>query len=571
MEIEKTSYKNMLQNFIKNRLYIYLIIFIEFYQIWFNSINFFLLIFEKSKPNNFEDDMGYINYYLKYISLNYHLKVAFSIDNYSNSTNSESRDNNDSITSLQASSEENAIIEYNYIKHEYDIYFLLCIFLFIYLNILIFLFFINCERHNLNVINNFSKKNLNGNIYNSNSNEYIPKITQYKYLYFVNFCEMIFHVFGEFILIVVFNSFICSFQESFLLEAIDSIYHPVQMLISIITLIMYLFIYITYIKKIRIIFNFSKLTSCHYDNIFSYKYDYLNLISKILASLINTLCEYPKRNELTIKILAFFFLLNYIVFFFHQNYYCLIKQGFLYIINENYNFLRLFFINLFVMIILSRIIIDHKFKIDADCILSIIAFTSFALILTFHIKKENKSNFLNDENSILNQMIFIINSIFTEKEKKILDNVSKIILYHKIKYRYKACFINFIYKFKISSFLNASLKKLDRGKIHFITKENQHLLYICKIFMLNYGITDEEEEKKLKKNVYREITESDESLKGFLKKIKKNFSKNKSSIHSDKLNHKKAFDPNKQKKNNLERQANLGELNMKESNRYSEL
>jgi len=226
------------------------------------------------------------------------------------------------------------------------------------------------------------------------------------------------------------------------------------MLISIVLVISYIYIYISFIKNVNLIIQYNKELSTHYDHLFSVSYDSFMILLKILISLDNALDINKVTSNKTsyfCKIIILFVFIFYGISLIFNNF---VLKKILYLSNHKFNILRLF-LNIFFMmififfVIFSKIIFTKIYSVYLCSFLTLI----ISIFLCYMINKNNYIAIYTTNNYIL-QMIYILNVKYNSNSKEMLSELTNLMFYHKnyCKY-YLNCKICDLEVFEMDEFL----------------------------------------------------------------------------------------------------------------------
>lgn len=355
----------------KNRVYIYLLLFLEFISIFVEIINSCYKIVTVNY--NTEPSMLLIN--LKYISFYYYLKQVNTCSN-------------------------NPCFLPDYLFY--------IIIGFVIIIFLLFLMIIKMDER-INYNKKDSKKTISS-----------PKLILNFLI--VNSLDILFHIMGLFVIYMSIN------------KLIDSIVNQnyINLIISLIILVIFLYSYFIYVLYVNIIIQFSYI-SFHYDYKFSKDYDLLLIILKVIISVENNIVQFAVNHDSKILYVNIIIILT-LCFYFMKILINLYKKEVLFIVNLKYNIFRLaLIIFTFFASIIYLCLVDNLengvYKIS-EIFLYIISNLVITLYFVIWFNDNYETIMFNNDNKIYH-LIYVLTEKFNKSNLEIEKLINVILIRHK--------------------------------------------------------------------------------------------------------------------------------------------
>lgn len=550
------AYNNTLKFIIKNAFFIYFLMLLEFIQVFTDAIRFSRLLSEtlyyreinslanqeqytntsyiitekndnplRISNNNqtlySDSDTNSIINNLKYLCINWQIKNKFISGHEYNWIISTNVNNFINSTEPYSSTNSNTFVIYAYDKLTS-----LIIFVILFFMVMLLRFIINkeCNQGKEKLIIFENLKNLMQTDSRQSADIYQ---SDYRFILIilVNLFEIIYRVFSSIILDIFMNLLFFSMFNLFHFseitnnsQSISSTIYVLIMLFSLFCVGFYISLNWIYISLLEINFRFSKDFSFHCDKFFSQIFDYFLLFSKIIFAIEKNSSRILIQN----KYLFTFFRVSYFIFALAIMLYFIIKlilRNFMFLINKNFNRVRMFFLLLIIFNYISEFIFQHNYVISISSFENLFANIIFSYIFSeilVQINYEKVINLTKTPSGILYQMIFIIDYYYTTlnnhfninsdiADKQIELDMEKLIFYilikHKTTCQVKECKINQLKGFKIESIFRAFLYEIENPlKIHEIDKENSYIIDALRIVISDQININENKNKNFEEN-----------------------------------------------------------------------
>lgn len=205
----------------------------------------------------------------------------------------------------------------------------------------------------------------------------------------------------------------------------------VKFLMSLILLAVLIYFYFYFIMNNNLILQFNKNLSTYYDSSFSLRYDCMVLIIKIFISLFLALENNYLLLKNSILFIKIFTLFIFMMFFIYLYYSLLMTERILFLCNILPNSIRIFIINFIANSLILQLLFSKVLFFNyAFIILATVANIIFSLFISLYFVNQNYLK-IYKSNNLINQLVYIFNVKDKLSEIKIIDEISKIIFYHK--------------------------------------------------------------------------------------------------------------------------------------------
>jgi len=373
-------------------------------------------------------------------------------------------------------------------------------FVFVFLVSLIIIFIIilyfginNKKSENLEILENFK---------NGRKIDFLKKL-------FFYFPDIVFHIFGQSFIDIILNSILSSFIESDSLKTFDINF--LVFLLSFVCLIVFLILYYKYVKIFFIYVNFSYSVNFPYDAEFSKKYDCLLLIIKFFISLQENLIRVGTSNKNLFKFFNLISLILFVLFLYFLLHKILFKDH-LFLVNQNLNNLRIFFIGLVNLIYLTIYVFQFSNEFSIISVVNILFIIIAALLFSYWIDYSNYNNIILGDNIISQLTIILVEkfSLCNEDNNRNIKNknnenfdfqsfikanlfINKIIFSHNMNCKQENCEIASLNEPNIDFFLTVYLNEICKNNNHKSDEKDIILKNILMAIVTNITYTEKSE------------------------------------------------------------------------------
>lgn len=482
-EYHSLIYEKILAYITKNKFYIILIILIEIIPIVYDSIRISYLILDQE----YNETKNQLNYYLKYGSINILLENLL----------------------VQNTTLEYAVttdqIEVFYYKEFKITYSIIC-FSIILLVIIVFNIFILIQLRKQSDEEYILKKVITNS---NNSISITVKNTTFLEVFFANIFEFIFHIFGStFIEIFVTNIILALSLMFFYASPYVEIFN---FLIAAMGFLMFCIIYAYYIININITINFKEKYDIHYDKFFSCYYDFFIFYIKIYLAIEKGLSYVDIANKTHLNFFRIFYSVSVFI--------CLLKllsrvfyQDIIFLINKEYNVLRIFFVCFLSFIFISQYAFSCYFEFSIGSLINFIFIILISFQLTYYVDRKNFLILIRNNQYLIYQLAYILDKYTLNDLKNMNEFILKLLIFHRGICNEEDCEIKNLSSVTIESVFEAFHSEIFKAK-----SKSKHLkgFYSEKD---DLELVRENNEKKLEanylinKNSHRKYLKADNNL-----------------------------------------------------------
>jgi len=306
-----------------------------------------------------------------------------------------------------------------------------------------------------------------------------------------NFFEILFLIFGEFILELLINKILINISS--ILHFTNTEISLFKFITSLFSIILYLLSNVFYLKNINILVQFSPIRKCPYDNLFSKNYGMMLLLLKVIYSFEFNLSLLNISNK---SVLIYFIISSTLILFlfFIMTGIQLINRNIIFYANINYNKLRLFNLIFLNFLIIFEIYFKSYFYYNLISI-SILLLSLFLGILLMNLFLQINIKNLLHINNFPYQVGYILNKKI-EDPSNLIKIVDYLVINHSRLCINKNCKINLI----------SDLDNLDEifDKFRFELKNNsihRFLPHQEELKIISLALLDTRDEKNLNKKL----------------------------------------------------------------------